>query len=107
MIQSDEAAHLAQWLHLVTKRETSREELLIDFGAATSVCQRSLADSLGGKPRGLGVELRSATEHQFTTTSNTTCMSTRDGVNVAGDFQIEPNQSYQLDDIQRVHWQQH
>ena len=37
------------------------------------------------------MELRSATGHQFTTTGNTTiCLRTRDGVNVAGDFQIAP-----------------
>ena len=47
--------------------------------------------SLGGKPRGPGVEPRSATGHQFTTSGNTTiCLRTRDGVNVAGDFQIAP-----------------
>ena len=84
-------ADLAQWLYSVTKRQPSREEFLIDSGAATSVCQQSLADSLGGKPRGPGVELRSATGHQFTTPGNTTmCLRTRDGVNVAGDFQIAP-----------------
>ena len=37
------------------------------------------------------MELRSATGHQFTTTGNTTtCLRTRDGANVAGDFQITP-----------------
>ena len=37
------------------------------------------------------MELRSATGHQFTTTGNTTiCLRTRDGINVAGDFQIAP-----------------
>ena len=37
------------------------------------------------------MELRSATGHQSTTTGNTTmCLRTRDGVNVAGDFQIAP-----------------
>ena len=42
-------------------------------------------------PEDLGVELRSATRHQFTTTSNATiCLRARDGVNVAGDFQIAP-----------------
>ena len=94
-IQSDEGdavpANPAQWLYSVTKREPSREEFLIDPGAATSVCQQSLADSLGGKPRGPGVELRSPTGHQFTATRNTTiCLRTRHGVNVAGDFQIAP-----------------
>ena len=60
-------------------------------GAATSVCQQSLADSLGEKQRGPGVELRSATGHQFATTGNTAiCLRTRDSVNVAGDFQIAP-----------------
>ena len=53
LIQSDEGetvpANPAQWLYSVTKREPSREEFLINSAAATSVCQRSLADSLGGK----------------------------------------------------------
>ena len=45
--------------------------------------------SPGGKPSGPEVELRSATGHQFTTTDNTTiCLRTRDGINVAKDFQI-------------------
>ena len=94
LIQSDEGetvlANPAEWLYSVTKREPSREGFLIDSGAATSVCQQSLAVSLGGKPRGR-VELRSATGHQFTTTGNTTmCLRTRVGVNVAGDFQNAP-----------------
>ena len=67
------------------------KDFLIDSGAATSVCQQSLADSLGGKPRGPGVEFRSAGGHQCTTTGNTTiCLRTRDGVNVASDFRIAP-----------------
>ena len=38
-----------------------------------------------------GVERRSATGHQFTTTGNTTIyLRIRDGVNVASDFQIAP-----------------
>ena len=95
LIQSDEGetvpANPAQWLCSVTKRKPSREEFLIDSGASTSVCQQSLADSLGGKLGRPGVEFRSATGHQFTTTSNTTiCLRTRDGVNVAGDLQIAP-----------------
>ena len=53
LIQSDEGetvpANPAQWVYSVTKREPSREEFLINSAAATSVCQRSLADSLGGK----------------------------------------------------------
>ena len=37
------------------------------------------------------MELRSAAGHQFTTTGNTTsCLRTRDGVNVASDFHIAP-----------------
>ena len=47
--QSDEGevvpANPAQWPYSVTKRGPSREEFLIDSGAATSVCQQSLADS--------------------------------------------------------------
>ena len=96
-IQSDESGEIladpAQWMYSVTKRESvpNANDFLIDSGVATSVCQQSLADSLGGKPRGHGVELRSATGHQFTTTGNTTiCLRTRHGVNVASDFQIAP-----------------
>ena len=69
----------------VTKQESvpNANDSLIMSGAATSVCRQSLAD------RGLGVELSSATGHRFTTTGNTTiCLRTRDGVNVASDFQI-------------------
>ena len=80
-------------MHSVTKPESVpvAKDFLIDSGGATSVCQQRLADSLGGKPRGPGVELRSVTGHQFTTTGNTTiCSRTRDGVNVASDFQIAP-----------------
>ena len=70
LIQSDEGGEIpadpAQWMYF-----------LIDSGAATSVCLQSLADSLGGKPRRPGVEVRSATGHQFTTTGNTTiCLRT-------------------------------
>ena len=97
LIQSDEGGEIpadpTQWMSSVTKQEYVHyaNEFLIDSGAATRVCQQSLADSLGGKPRGPGVELRSATGHQFTTTGNTTiCLRTRDGVNVVSDFQIAP-----------------
>ena len=79
----------AQWLYSVTKRDPSCNDVLIGSGAATSVCQQSMADSLGRTPRGPGVELKSTTEHQFTTTdSTTTRLRTRDGINVAVDFQI-------------------
>ena len=40
-------ANPAQWLYSVTKRELSREEFLIDSGAATSVCQHSLVWNSG------------------------------------------------------------
>ena len=88
LIQSDEAseipADLTQWMYSVTKQESVpiANDFLIDSGAATLVCQQSLADILGGKPRGPGVELRSDTGHQFTTTGSTTIgLRTRDGVN--------------------------
>ena len=43
----------AQWVYSVTRQELVRNgDFLIDSGAATSVCQQSLADSLGGKPGG-------------------------------------------------------
>ena len=95
LIQSGEGeavpADPTRWLYSVTKREPSHHDFRIDSGAATSVCQQSLADSLGGKPRAPGVELKSATGRQFTTTGNTTiCLRTGDGINVAGDFQIAP-----------------
>ena len=95
LIQSDECEALpddpAQWLYSMTKQESVHNDFLIVSGAATSVCQQRLVNILGGTPRGPGVELRSATGHQFTTTGNTTiCLRTRDGINVAGDFQIAP-----------------
>ena len=85
----------AQWVYSVTRQElVCNREFLIESGAATSVCQQNLADSLGGKPNGPGIELRSATGHQFTTTGNTTiCLHTRDGINASGDFQIAPKNS--------------
>ena len=45
----------------MTKREYVHNDFLIDSGAVTSVCQQSLVDSVGGIPRGPGVDLRSAT----------------------------------------------
>ena len=97
LIQSDEAGEISadptQWMYTVTKQESvpNTNDFLFDSGAATSVCQQSLANSLGGKPGGPGVELRSATGHQCTTTGNTTtCFRKRDGVNVSSDFQIAP-----------------
>ena len=52
LIQSDKGeavpADPSQWLYSVN-REPSRE-VLIDSGAATSLCQQSLVDTLGGKP---------------------------------------------------------
>ena len=97
LIPSDEGGEIparpTRWMYSVTKQEPvlNANDFLIDSGASTPVCQQSLADSLGGKPRGPGVELRSATGHQFTTTGNTTtCLRTRDGVNVASDSQIAP-----------------
>ena len=95
LIQSDDCrtvpADPTQWLHSVTKREHSDNDFEIDAGAATSVCRECLVDSLSGKPRRPRVELRSVTGHQFTMTGNTTiCLRTRDGINVAGDFQTAP-----------------
>ena len=94
LLQSDEGGEIptdpAQWMNSVPKQESvlNANDFLIDSGDATSIVQQSLADSLGGKPGGPGVELRSATGHQFTTTGNTTiCLRTRD---VASDFQILP-----------------
>ena len=53
------------------------------------MCQQSLSDSLGGKFRGAGVDIGSATGQRFTTTGSTQIfMRTRDGVNVSGDLQI-------------------
>ena len=83
-----------RWLYSVTKHEPSHNDFWIDSGAHTSVCHQSLAESLGGKPSGAGVELRSATGHQFTSTGNTTILlRTRDGITVAGDFQIAPQKN--------------
>ena len=67
LIQPDEGGEIpagdTQWMYAVTKQEAvpNINGFLIDAGAATSVCQQSLADSLGGRPRGPVVELRSAT----------------------------------------------
>ena len=73
------------------EKESVLNDFFIDSGAATSVSQQSLADSLGGKLKGPGVDLKSATRHQFTRTGNTTiCLRTRDGINVAIDFQRAP-----------------
>ena len=64
LIQSDEGGEVfandAQWMYAVMKQESvsNTNDFLIDSGLATSVCQQSWADSLGGKPRGPGVELR-------------------------------------------------
>ena len=81
----------AQWLHSVSEREPSHNDFRTDSGAATSVCQQSLSDSLPGKHRGPRVELRSVYEHQSTTTGNTTILlRTQDSVNVRCDFQIAP-----------------
>ena len=63
-LQSDEGGEVpadpAQWMYSVTKQESvpNANDFLISSGAATSVCQQSLADSLGGKPRGPVVEAR-------------------------------------------------
>ena len=83
LIQSDEGGEIpadhGQRTYSVTKQESvpNANDFLIDSGAATSVCQQSLADSQGGKLRGPGVELRSAARHQLTTTGNTTiCLRT-------------------------------
>ena len=71
----------AQLVYSVTRQEPVRNgEFLIESGAATSVCQQSLADSLGGKPNGPGIELRSATGHQFTTTGTRRSACTRETV---------------------------
>ena len=40
-------------------------DVLFDSGAATSRCQQCFSDSLGGKPNGAGVDLRSATIHHY------------------------------------------
>ena len=40
-------------------------DVLFDSGAATSRCQQCFSDSLGGKPSGAGVYLRSATIHHY------------------------------------------
>ena len=96
LMQPDEGGEIpaddTQWMFAVTKKESGRNtNFLIDSGDATSVCRQNFADSLGRKTRGPGVELRSATEHKFTATGNTTIyLRTRDGVNVSSAFQITP-----------------
>ena len=62
LMQSDEEGEIpsdpTKWIYSVTKEVSvpNTNDYLIDSGAATSVCQQRLADSLGGKPRGLRVE---------------------------------------------------
>ena len=70
----------------VTKQESvpNAKDFVFDSGAVTSVCQQSLADSLGGKSRRPGVALSSATGHRSRR------LATRDGVNVASEFQVAP-----------------
>ena len=107
LLQSDgssTAVSLTKWMFSVANRESNKNEFLFDSGAATSLCQQCFSDSLGGKPCGAGVDLRSATGPRFTTTGSTQIfMRTRRGVNVSGDFQIGPRRpacrdhSYQLD----------
>ena len=113
LIQSVESeavpANPAQWLYSVTKREPSREAFLIVSGAATSVCQQSLADSLGGKPRRswCGIQVNYWTSvHERPATRRCACAhemvsTSRD------DFQIAPkntgldcrDQSYQVGQV--------
>ena len=54
-----------KWMFSVANRESNKNEFLFDCGAATSLCQQCFSDSLGGKPSGAGVELRSATIHHY------------------------------------------
>ena len=74
LIQSDESEFVPANLCTVVLfcNETRTGFFLIVSGAVTSLC----IQSLGGKLRGPGVELKSATGHQFTTI----CLRTRDGV---------------------------
>ena len=59
LIQSDEGGEIpaddTQWMYAVAKQESvpNANDFLIDSGAVTSVCQQSLADSLGGNPEDL------------------------------------------------------
>ena len=48
MLSDDEDVPVdpAKWLYLVTTHETSHNNILVDSGAATPVCQQSLADNL-------------------------------------------------------------
>ena len=66
LLQSDgssTAVDPTKWMFSVANRESNKNEFLFDSGAATSLCQQCFSDSLGGKPSGAGVELRSATIH--------------------------------------------
>ena len=65
LLQSDgssTAVDPTKWMFSVANRESNENEFLFDSGA-TSLCQQCFCDSLGGKPSGAGVELRSATIH--------------------------------------------
>ena len=46
-----------RWPYSMTKREYVHNDFLIDPGAATSVCQQSLVDSLGARLRGSGAQI--------------------------------------------------
>ena len=69
LMQRDEVGEIpaddTQWMFAVTKKESvpNTNDFMIDSGDATSVCRQNFADSLGGKTRGPGVELRSGTRH--------------------------------------------
>ena len=68
LLQSDgssTAVDPTKWMFSAANRESSKNEFLFDSGAATSLCQQCFSDSLGGKPSGTGVELRSATIHHY------------------------------------------
>ena len=93
------AVDVTKWMFSLSNRESNRNEVLVDSGSATSVCQHSgwqTGRSWSGTEVG-----HWATIHQDRAAHRSSCA--RDGVNVSGDFQIAPqmigcrDHSYQLD----------
>ena len=97
LIQSDEGGEIsddpAQWMYSVTQQESVPDAngFLIDSGAATSVCQQSFFRLPGWKTQstwsGAQVSHRTSVHDDW---QHDNCLRTRDGVNVASDFQIAP-----------------
>ena len=85
---SSTAVDPTKWMFSAANRESSKNEFLFDSGAATSRCQQCFSDSLGGKPSGAGVDLRSATRPRDTIHHDG--QHTDLHAHTSGDMQIAP-----------------